>query len=164
MSNNQERELFEAWIYRHAPKHPCGELAWVVWQAARATPVTAEAVPKLDLAHPVGEKRRVRVVSTEMLDGELVACIVIEPAAPTIPVPLKPAGDGCVSVDDAFPPRGSSVLAAANGVTQHVIVHLLNDKWFDTASDEYLEDFHPTHWQPLPAPPAIEAERAEGAV
>lgn len=72
--------------------------------ASSAAPAPQEAKAEqdklcpIDLAHPVGEKRRVRIASDEMIDGERVLCITIEDPAPA----SRPEASELPDLPDAY--------------------------------------------------------------
>lgn len=91
-SMDKEREAFERWLFEvhmleatWQPERNCykqfpAHLAFQAWQARTAQPVQADQ-PKLVLALPVYEKRRIIIASDEMVDGERLVCVAISDTA-----------------------------------------------------------------------------------
>lgn len=66
------------------PAYPNGPCDCSVSRPAATSNEAAGSLCPIDLAHPMGEKRRVVIASDEMIDGERVLCIAIkDPPAPT---------------------------------------------------------------------------------
>jgi hypothetical protein len=50
-------------------------------------------------------------------------------------------------------PIEEPVLVVLDGIVQHAVLFRYGDEsWFDASCDPW-EDFHPSHWMPLPPPP-----------
>ena len=51
-------------------------------------------------------------------------------------------------------PQDTPVLVVANNVVQHAVVSIVDGYWGSVMEGDIWDDFHPTHWMPLPYPPS----------